>query len=79
MKETVEQVKALYKQKIPELSTVIGYIKAEILDKAKEKLFVKYFADDEKPGAQNFMRDREKREITRKWEGKNMLEKEIGI
>lgn len=55
LKRTLERVKELYKEKAPELGIMIGYVKANILDKAKEKLLKRYFVDDaEVKGAQKF-------------------------
>ena len=60
MKKTLERVKELFRQKMPELANMIGYVKASILDKAKEKLLKRYFVDDaEIKGAQKFMVDKQ--------------------
>lgn len=63
LKKTLERVKELFRQKMPELANMIGYVKASILDKAKEKLLKRYFVDDsEIRGAQKFMVDKQKQE-----------------
>lgn len=63
LKKTLERVKELFRQKVPELANMIGYIKASILDKAKEKLLKRYFVDDsEIRGAQKFMVDKQEQE-----------------
>jgi len=63
LKKTLEMVKELFRQKVPELANMIGYIKASILDKAKEKLLKRHFVDDaEIKGAQKFMVDKQKEE-----------------
>ncbi|WP_342048889.1 MobV family relaxase [Bacillus sp. OTU530] len=56
LKKTMEKVKEFYKEKVPELAITIGYIKAGLLDKAKEKLLKRYFGDEnEVKGAQKFV------------------------
>jgi hypothetical protein len=63
LKKTLERVKELFRQKIPELANMIGYVKASILDKAKEKLLKRYFTDDaEIKGAHKFMVDKQEKE-----------------
>lgn len=63
LKKTLERVKELYKEKVPELARMIGYVKASILDKAKEKLLKRHFTDDvEVSGAQTFMNDKQEQE-----------------
>jgi hypothetical protein len=63
LKKTLERIKELFRQKVPELANMIGYVKASILDKAKEKLLKRYFVDDaEIKGAQNFMVDKQEQE-----------------
>jgi len=55
LKKTLERIKELYKEKAPELGIIIGYVKANILNKTKEKLLKRYFVDDaEVKGAQKF-------------------------
>ena len=45
---------------------MIGYVKASILDKAKEKLLKRHFTDDvEVCGAQTFMNDKQEQEKQR--------------
>ncbi|MFE4525771.1 MobV family relaxase [Cytobacillus firmus] len=63
LKRTLERVKELYKEKLPELANMIGYLKASILDKAKEKVLKRYFTDDaEIKGAQKFALDKQEQE-----------------
>lgn len=63
LKRTLERVKELYKEKLPELANVIGYVKASILDKVKEKLLKRYFTDDaEIRGAEKFAMDKQEQE-----------------
>lgn len=63
LKGTLERVKELYKEKLPELSNMVGYVKASILDKAKEKLLKRYFIDDaEIKGAAKFALDKQEQE-----------------
>lgn len=67
LKRTLEKVKELYKEKAPELANVIGYVKANILDKAKEKLLQRHFKDDkEVQGAQKFLADKEQQKQVEK-------------
>lgn len=67
LKRTLEKVKELYKEKAPELANVIGYVKANILDKAKEKLLQRHFTDDkEVQGAQKFLADKEQQKQVEK-------------
>ena len=60
LKRTVEKVKEFYKEKVPELAFAFGYLKARILDKAKEKPLTKYFDKDEIEGAQRFLASKQK-------------------
>lgn len=63
LKRTLERVKELFRQKVPELANMIGYVKASILDKAKEKLLKRYFVDEaEIKGAHKFMVDKQEKE-----------------
>jgi hypothetical protein len=63
LKKALEKLKELFRQKVPELANMIGYVKASILDKAKEKLLKQYFVDDaEIKGAQRFMVDKQEKE-----------------
>jgi hypothetical protein len=62
LKRTLERVKEFYKVKLPELARVVGYVKASILDKAKEKLLKRYFEDDEIKGAAKFALDKQEQE-----------------
>lgn len=67
LKRTLEKVKELYKEKAPELANMIGYVKANILDKAKEKLLQRHFTDDkEVQGAQKFLADKEQQKQVKK-------------
>lgn len=55
LKKTLERVKELYLERIPELAKMIGYVKARLLTTAKEKLLPKYFSGDEEvKGAKEF-------------------------
>ncbi len=60
LKRTVEKVKEFYKEKVPELAFAFGYLKARILDKAKEKPLTKYFDKDEIEGVQRFLASKQK-------------------
>ncbi len=63
LKGTLERVKELYQEKLPELAKMVGYVKASFLDKAKEKLLKRYFTDDnEIKGAQKFALDKQEQE-----------------
>lgn len=63
LKRTLERVKELYQEKLPELAKMVGYVKASILDKAKEKLLKRYFTDDaEIKGAAKFALDKQEQE-----------------
>lgn len=63
LKRTLERVKELYQEKLPELANIVGYVKASILDKAKEKLLKRYFTDDEEiRGAAKFALDKQEQE-----------------
>lgn len=62
LKRTLERVKEFYQEKLPELARVVGYVKASILDKAKEKLLKRYFTDDEIKGVQQFVIDKQQQE-----------------
>lgn len=63
LKKALEKVKELFRQKVPELANIIGYVKASILDKAKEKLLKRHFVDDaEINGAQKFMANKQEKE-----------------
>lgn len=56
LKKTLEQVKELYRGKLPELVGVIGYVKANVLDKMNRKFLKRYFTnEDEIQGAQKFL------------------------
>lgn len=60
LKKTIERVKEFYKEKVPELGVVIGYVKANVLDKMREKLLQRHFADEnEMKGGQKFLAQRE--------------------
>lgn len=66
LKKTIEKVKELYKEKIPNLAFSIGYIKANMLSVAKERILTKYFSEDEVSGAQEFMGDIEQEKIRKR-------------
>ncbi|MBG9810146.1 hypothetical protein ABD68_00465 [Bacillus endophyticus] len=56
LKKTLERVKELYLERIPELAKMIGYVKARLLTTAKEKLLPGYFSGDEEvKGAKEFI------------------------
>jgi hypothetical protein len=56
LKKTLERVKELYLERIPELAKMIGYVKARLLTTAKEKLLPRYFSGDEEvKGAKEFI------------------------
>lgn len=60
LKKTLERVKELYSERIPELAKMIGYVKARLLTTAKEKLLTSHFSGDEEiKGAKEFL-DKEK-------------------
>ncbi|WP_162901196.1 hypothetical protein [Bacillus thuringiensis] len=54
-KKTLERVKEMYKEKLPEFAGMIGYIKGSILDKMNRKFLKRHFAgDDEVRGLKSF-------------------------
>ncbi|KAB2486560.1 MobV family relaxase [Priestia endophytica] len=56
LKKTLERVKELYLERIPELAKMIGYVKARLLTTAKEKLLPRHFSGDEEiKGAKEFI------------------------
>ncbi|MED1211803.1 MobV family relaxase [Bacillus paranthracis] len=66
-KKTLERVKELYKEKLPELAGVIGYVKGSILDKMNRKFLKRHFAgDDEVRGAQKFLNHKQEHEEQQK-------------
>ncbi|WP_254865191.1 hypothetical protein [Bacillus cereus] len=68
-KKTLERVKELYKEKLPELAGVIGYVKGRILDKMNCKFLKRHFAgDDEVRGAQKFLNHKHEHEEQRRLE-----------
>jgi len=72
LKKTIERVKEMYREKLPELANMIGYVKASLLDKAKEKLLKRNFAcEDEVKGAQKFVADKQERLEREKQERKS--------
>ncbi|MED2497325.1 plasmid recombination protein, partial [Bacillus thuringiensis] len=63
LKKTLERVKEMYKEKLPELAGVIGYVKGSILDKMNRKFLKRHFAgDDEVKGAQKFLNHKQEHE-----------------
>jgi hypothetical protein len=63
LKRTLDRVKELYQEKLPEFAKIVGYVKASLLDKAKEKLLKRYFTDDEEiKGAAKFALDKQEQE-----------------
>lgn len=66
-KKTLERVKELYKEKLPELAGVIGYVKGSILDRMNCKFLKRYFTgDDEVRGAQKFLNHKQEHEEQQK-------------
>lgn len=69
LKKTLERVKDLYKEKLPEFAGMIGYVKASILDKMNRKFLKRHFAgDDEVSGAQKFLNHKHEYEEQKKIE-----------
>ncbi|HDR8060727.1 TPA: MobV family relaxase [Bacillus cereus] len=69
LKKTLERVKDLYKEKLPELAGMIGYVKASILDKMNRKFLKRHFAgNDEVSGAQKFLNHKDEYEEQKKIE-----------
>ncbi|MED1165185.1 MobV family relaxase [Bacillus paranthracis] len=67
LKKTLERVKEMYKEKLPELAGVIGYVKGSILDKMNCKFLKRHFAgDDEVKGAQKFLNHKQEHEEQQK-------------
>jgi hypothetical protein len=79
LKRTLEKVKEFYKEKIPEFAIKAGYIKAGILDKAKEKLLKKYFDKDEIEGAQKFVAKKQKQMEKEKLEKQQTRSRDRGM
>jgi hypothetical protein len=79
LKRTLEKDKEFYKEKIPEFAIVAGYIKAGILDKAKEKLLKKYFDKDEIEGAQKFVAKKQKQMEKEKLEKQQTRSRDRGM
>ncbi|MEC2855775.1 MobV family relaxase [Bacillus cereus] len=66
-KKTLERVKELYKEKLPELAGVIGYVKGSILDRMNCKFLKRHFtSDDEVRGAQKFLNHKQEHEEQQK-------------
>ncbi|MFA2812073.1 MobV family relaxase [Bacillus mycoides] len=69
LKKTLERVKELYKEKLPELAGMIGYVKGSILDKMNHKFLKRHFVgDDEVRGAQKFLKHKQEHEEKEKRE-----------
>lgn len=69
LKKTLERVKELYREKLPELVGVIGYVKANVLDKMNRKFLKRYFADEnEVQGAQKFLHHKQEQKEKQKQE-----------
>lgn len=67
LKKTLDRVKELYKEKLPELAGVIGYVKGSILDRMNCKFLKRYFTgDDEVRGAQKFLNHKQEHEEQQK-------------
>ncbi|MED3893223.1 MobV family relaxase [Peribacillus frigoritolerans] len=67
LKKTLERVKEMYKEKLPELAGVIGYVKGSILDRMNCKFLKRYFtSDDEVRGAQKFLNHKQEHEEQQK-------------
>lgn len=61
LKKTLERVKEFYKEKMPQLANMVGYMKATVLDKMGKKLLKRHFVDDsERNGVQKFFIDKQK-------------------
>ncbi|WP_052109474.1 MobV family relaxase [Bacillus clarus] len=62
LKKTLERVKEFYKEKVPQLANMVGYIKATVLDKMGKKFLKRHFVDDsERNGVQKFFSDKQKK------------------
>lgn len=60
LKKTLERVKEFYKEKVPQLANMVGYMKATVLDKMGKKLLKRHFVDDsERNGVQKFFSDKQ--------------------
>ncbi|MCY8235537.1 MobV family relaxase [Priestia endophytica] len=67
LKKTLERVKELYLERIPELAKMIGYVKARLLTTAKEKILTRYFSGDEEiKGAKEFIDKEQERKNSKK-------------
>ncbi|TKI82730.1 MobV family relaxase [Bacillus mycoides] len=67
LKKTLERVKEMYKEKLPELAGIIGFVKGSILDKMNHKFLKRHFVgDDEVRGAQKFLNHKQEREEQQK-------------
>lgn len=78
LKKTLERVKELYSERIPELAKMIGYVKARLLTTAKEKFLNKYFSGDEEiKGAKEFIDKEQERKNSRKKTRKKEREYEL--
>ncbi|WP_242238225.1 MobV family relaxase [Bacillus cereus group sp. BfR-BA-01316] len=61
LKKTLERLKEFYKEKVPQLANMVGYMKATVLDKMGKKLLKRHFVDDsERNGVQKFFSDNQK-------------------
>lgn len=69
LQKTLERLKSLYQEKWPELTGVIGYVKANVLDKMNRKFLKRYFSnEDEVRGAQEFLHHKQEQEQKHKQE-----------
>lgn len=69
LKKTLERIKELYRKKLPELAGVIGYVKANVLDKMNYKFLKRHFAnEDEVQGAQKFFHHKQEQKEKQKQE-----------
>lgn len=61
--QTLECLKQVYQEKVPEIKRMIGFVKAELMDKAKDKWLTKnLFKDKEEvQGAEEFLKNKEEK------------------
>ncbi|MFP7487946.1 plasmid recombination protein, partial [Priestia filamentosa] len=61
--QTLERLKQMYQEKVPEIKRMIGFVKAELIDKAKDKWLTKnLFKDKEEvQGAEEFLKIKEEK------------------
>ncbi|MFP7487962.1 plasmid recombination protein, partial [Priestia filamentosa] len=61
--QTLERLKQVYQEKVPDMKRMIGFIKSELIDKAKDKVLIKNFFKDkeEVQGAEEFLKIKEEK------------------